>query len=163
MLRSRMLLLLLVRFTACAAYPSRVVVNEIMSENAQAGGGIVDRNGGSADWFELYNPEDRLVNVGRLWILDESGEAWRIPPLTMIGPRGHLLIFADDTRTAGTELHSPLDLGETGTLFVFGRDDELLDEAPWPPLRANHSWSRMPDGSDDWAEDDTPTPLAANE
>ncbi|MCB9679616.1 MAG: lamin tail domain-containing protein [Alphaproteobacteria bacterium] len=148
---------------ACADPPEvpEIRINEILPENTTAGGGLVDYEGESADWFELWNASPFHVDLGGMGLTNhpENPVLWTFPEGTVIGADSPLLVFADETLTVNAEIHTPVRL-ETGVLRLFDADGIEVDGVAWPPIRADHSWARLDDGT--WFEDDTPTPLEPN-
>lgn len=160
--RLRPLLITSALLAGCEPGDLPIAINEVVPQNTQAGGGLVDRKGGSADWFEIVNLSTGPVNIGMFLVVGPEGNEWRMPRRTVVDAQGYVLVFADDTSTLASELHAPLQLRDDGTLTLYDRSGRLADEVTWPALRADHSWARTPDGSDTWVEDPSPTPLAPN-
>ncbi|MCD7973565.1 MAG: lamin tail domain-containing protein [Candidatus Azobacteroides sp.] len=71
--------------------PDRIVINEIS---------------GNEKWFEIYNAEDKKVNLTgyRILKIDETGAGnfWDIPAGTEIGPKGYLSWKQDADKTDGS-------------------------------------------------------------
>ena len=83
-----------------------VVINEVQSSNDQT---ILDENGESPDWVELYNGDPTNVNLSG-WILTDKAdkpkkadEWWRFPDGSEIAPGEHLVVFADSTGLDGPQ------------------------------------------------------------
>ena len=68
-----------------------MLINEVMSANQTA---LLDENGDSSDWLELYNAGRTEVNLAG-WALSDSTNAWKWSFNSgVIAPRGFLLAFA---------------------------------------------------------------------
>jgi hypothetical protein len=131
-------------------------INEWMT-----GGSLTD------DWFEIYNPDARPVELGGLWLTDDpsiAGQAkYPIAPLSFIDGRGWVRWFADGQTSRGWDhvnfqLHA---LGES--LRLYNTNGTLIDGIDYGVLEAGVSEGRLPDGSSTFARfPATPTPAAAN-
>ena len=80
-----------------AFYPSAqsqpLLINEVMSANQ---GTLLDENGDSSDWLELYNAGNTEVNLAG-WALSDSTNAWKWSFNSgVIAPQGFLLVFASN-------------------------------------------------------------------
>ena len=65
------------------------VINEFMASNAAApplsGGEILDTDGDSSDWIELYNPAAIAFDLGGWYLTDDRDDLgkWRFPSRTI--------------------------------------------------------------------------------
>ena len=71
------LLLCLIICPAVPAHP-QVLFNEYVSSNIN---GILDEDGDSSDWIELYNPTSGTIDLGEYFLTDSAGNLnkWPIP------------------------------------------------------------------------------------
>lgn len=131
-------------------------INEIMTSNS---GAYLTETGKSPDWVEIYNPNDKIVDVGGLYITDNllNPDKWRIPSnepkITSIQPKGFLLLLADQRYTLGPE-HLGLQFSAQGEeVGLFQRKQNefvLIDSMFFPAIPANTSFGRYGDGEDEW-------------
>jgi hypothetical protein len=103
------------------AAPMPVIINEWVAANSGPGGFPDPVDGLFQDWFELYNPNDVPVNLSGFYLTDTLAQPgkWQIPPNTVIGPRGFLLVWADNQTNQnglGTngDLHASFQLNNGG-------------------------------------------------
>ncbi|MBN1542237.1 CotH kinase family protein [candidate division KSB1 bacterium] len=145
-----------------------VVINEFLAQNSTIN---TDTHGDYDDWIELYNPTDRAIDIGGLWISDDLTKpaAWQIPATasdsTTIPAGGFLLLWADKEPEQGV-LHVDIKLsvdGEQIGLFD-GSDGEFIpiDTLTFGEQTRDVSFGCYPDGSKDWRHFMTPTPGFAN-
>lgn len=81
---------------------AQVVINELMSSNS---GTVLDEDGETSDWFEVYNSGAAGVDLGGCGITDDEDPfKWRFPPIS-IPPGGHLLVFASGKDRTDTAAH----------------------------------------------------------
>ncbi len=146
----------------CVRAQSDVCINEIMAANDLA---VKDPQGDYDDWIELFNPGGVPVSLAGFYLTDDLDDPtkWQVPAGTVLPAKGYLVIWADgDTGDAG--LHAGLALNAGGDrVALFDRDGlTLLDSIRFGPQRADVSFGRDPDGSDNWITL-TPTPGASND
>lgn len=136
--------------------PLLLKINEVMSVNA---GAFLTNAGQSPDWVEIYNPNDRVVDIGGLFITDNllNPGKWQIPTndpkITSIQPKSFLVLLADQKVSLGVE-HIDLRLSRLGEEMAIyhqtGDSFVLIDSIFFPALQENTSFGRYPDGDDKW-------------
>lgn len=134
-------------------YPSRpssaVVINELMAANTCT---IADPQGQFDDWIELFNSSDQPTDLSGMYLSDDPDRPlkWRIPDGTILGPKGFLLIWADEDGEDTGGLHANFKLsasGEAVWLFDCAKNGHiLLDYVGFDILRRDQSIGRVPDG-----------------
>lgn len=144
----------------------QVVINEVVASNSS---GLQDASGAFPDWVELANLEEEEVDLSAYTFTDDPAlpQKWSFPAGTSIEAGGYLILFADGDPSTTDELHTTfrLDiLGETLTLVgPADKDLPTIDGVAYPEQTTDVSLARSPDGTGDFAPDDTPTPGAMNE
>jgi hypothetical protein len=147
-----------------AAVP--VVINEILASNGHT---RADPQGEYDDWIELYNRGSTPVNLGGMYLTDDSAEPakWQfpnnVPAQTTIPAHGYLLVWADG-EVSDPGLHVSFKLGASGeSVALFDRDGlTLIDSVLFNAQRTDVSYGRFPDGTDTWSQMEPPTPGARN-
>jgi hypothetical protein len=133
-----------------------VLINEIVAENTVA----VDEYGEKDDYIELYNAGDTEVNIAGWYLTDTPSDRKlaRIPTTdstkTVIPSKGRIIIWADGQPEQGI-LHVGFKLAKEGETLVFSRENPYeemieMDRVSYPALDDNKSYSRVPDGSNNW-------------
>ncbi|MCA9494514.1 MAG: CotH kinase family protein [Myxococcales bacterium] len=137
-----------------------VLVDEVLPGNVSVS---MDERAEFADWVDLYNPTDQTVDLTGWGLADDDNDPdWLFPVGTTIGPRGHLLIFADGEEDQGP-LHATLALDRDGDdVFLFSPDGEVADGLTWPALPNDVVWGRFPSGGTHRAPSIHATPLNDN-
>ena len=140
-------------------------INEFMASNDAA---YADENGEYDDWIEIYNAEDKDVDIAGMYISDKTDDptAYQIPSgkgATVIPAHGFLVLWADDQTDQGV-LHLPFKLSSGGEAIVLTASDgsTLIDQHVFDAQETDISEGRLPDGSDNWVKFSTPTPGASN-
>ncbi len=134
----------------------RVFVNEILSAKSE----IRDEFGNKDDYIELYNDEDEAVNVAGWFISDTpiAPKMYQIPStdeeLTTIQPKSYLILWADKEPEQGP-LHTNFSLSKNGEFVVLSKmtnygELQTVDIVRFPVLGEEETYSRFPDGSDNW-------------
>ncbi len=127
---------------------AQVWINEVVTENVTT---APDPDGKFWDWIELYNPNDEAVDLAGYALSDDRllPGKWRFPSV-LIQPQGFLLVYASDLNLTNTArpLHTNFKLKGSGeTLLLSDPADHLLDQVEVPPLMADQSMGRVPDGA----------------
>jgi hypothetical protein len=148
-------------YSAQAEVP--VVINELMASNNKF---IQDPQGQYADWIEIYNYGSNTINIGGMYLSDDSSNPtkWQFPDGTTMEAREHLIIWADED-IGDDGLHANFKLTAGGEeLCIFDRDGvTLIDSITYPGQTADISYGRYPDASDQWRFFDLPSPGQNNE
>ncbi|MGE5294145.1 MAG: lamin tail domain-containing protein [Solirubrobacterales bacterium] len=151
---------------AQAFLPGSVVINEFMAAN---GSSLRDPQGEYDDWVELFNRDNRSVNVGGLYLTDDqfSPMKWRIPDdvssLTTVPAGGYLILWLDkDIDDEG--LHATFSLDADGEeLLLFDSDGvTLTDRVAFGAQTGDVSYGRSPDGGMTWGFLESPSPGGSN-
>jgi hypothetical protein len=119
-----------------------------------------------SDWFELFNLSEGTVDLSG-WRLSEAPgnpNGFVIPAGVVIGPRGYLLIWADDYGTfTNGHLHTNFRLDRGGDdIALFDSSGALIDTVSFASQTNDVSQGRWPDGMEALYFMPTPTPLRAN-
>jgi len=156
----------LVATPVAAADPSILWINEIMASNSSS---TKDPQGHYDDWIELHNPGEAAIDAAGLYLTDNLSEPtkWRIPTdrpaLTIIPPKGYLLVWADgDVAAAG--LHAGFRLSASGDQVALYASDgvTLIDSIEFAEQRPDISFGRDSVDPSQWRYFGLPTPGAAN-
>ena len=118
-----------------------------------------------ADWFELYNPETKPVDIGGMTLTEDSTAVGRgkftIPDRTYIPAQGWVRWLADGTAEAG---HVNFSLRGQGELLrLYGSRRSAIDEVEIFNAAEGISRGRLPDGAETLNDFPlTPTPGGSN-
>ncbi len=145
---------------------TQIVVNEILASNRSTNR---DPQRQYDDWIELYNPANGSVDLAGMYLTDDTSSPtkWQFPAnspsTTTIAPHGYLIIWADG-ETASAGLHAGFKLSADGEEVALVATDgvTVIDTFTFGEQRADVSYGRYPDGSDDLRYMAVPTPGAAN-
>lgn len=115
------------------AQSSPVVLTEFMAVNETT---MVDEDGDTSDWIEIYNHSSGTVNLGGWYLTDNAGNLhkWQFPS-TLLQPQEFLLIFASgkDRNFAGQELHTNFKLGNSGEYLALVQADGVSIASEFSP------------------------------
>jgi len=107
------------------------VISEFMASNGSkeplAEGGLLDEDGDSSDWIEIYNPTDMAVHLGGWYLTNDPGnlEQWKFPSGVVLNPGQFLLVFASgkNRSSAVAELHTNFRLNIDGDYLALVQSD----------------------------------------
>jgi hypothetical protein len=125
------------------------VINEWLASNTRYPD---PTDGNFDDWFELYNPTDKPIDLIGYRLSQRATENTKfvIPSGYIIPPHGFLLVWADDDdddNEPGTDLHVNFKLSRSGDkIYLFRVDGSLQDAVNFGNQIANVSQGRCPDG-----------------
>ena len=114
-----------------------LVINEFMAVNTSepplAAGELLDEDGSSCDWIEIYNSTPTAVNIEGWYLTDDADnlKKWRFAALE-IGPRGFLVLFASgkDRDDPDGQLHTDFKIsGQAGFLALVMPDGKTMAQA----------------------------------
>jgi hypothetical protein len=117
------------------------VISEFMASNGSkeplAEGGLLDEDGDSSDWIEIYNPTNQAVHLGGWYLTDEADnlEQWRFPAGVALNPGQFLVVFASgkDRAVAGAELHTNFSLDAEGEYLALVESDGVTVAHEYSP------------------------------
>lgn len=102
---------------------SELVMNEVAPSN-DATTDVVDEYGIHSDWFEIYNPTDKAIDLAGLYLSDDENNIIKSlipfthPDSTVIEPKGFVRFWADNATYRGP-LHADFKLSNTGRNGVY--------------------------------------------
>ena len=111
-----------------------VVITEFLASNQN---GLLDEDGATSDWIELYNDGAAPVNLSGWRFTDDSADLfkWTFPAVT-IEPKGFLIVFASnkDRAVATAPLHTNFKLNSDGGYLALVRPDTTFSTVfnPYP-------------------------------
>ena len=125
-----------------------IVINEFMAANKST---LLDEDGVSSDWLELYNAGTTNVSLDGWYLTDDAGDLvqWKIPAVSL-SPHEYLVIFAsgENRRVATNELHTNFGLkkdGEYLALVATNGIDVIHEFSPlYPPQVTDMSYGLGP-------------------
>ena len=142
-----------------------IVINEFMASNS---GALLDADGDSSDWVELFNPTEDVIDLTGWYLSDDQDDLtkWTFPNES-IGAGEYLVVFASGKDRTTGELHTNFRLRAAGEALLLTEPDGETIAAGYPkdfpPQRSDVSFG-IPTGgvSSNATVLDMPTPGAAN-
>ena len=135
---------------------ARVVINEFVTSNTV----ILDEDGDSSDWIELYNSGSQPVNLMGYGLSDDRGDSfkWVFPEYDM-QPGEYLLVFASgkDRRTPSPYFHTSFGLSANDdAVRLTPQDQSYNEEVLIIEIPRNLSYGRHSNGEFELYRDITP-------
>ena len=138
-------------------------INELCASNNS----LIDNYGGTPDWFEIYNPNDTVVDLAGWYVSDEwdylTKHRFAVNDSTKIPAHGFKLMYADGETAQGC-LHTSFNLDAGGDQIYLTTPDahSIIDSANFGFQVTDTSYGRYPDGSPLWEFFSYTTPGASN-
>jgi len=140
---------------------SPIVINEIMPNNRY---GLLDSEGDSSDWIELYNPTEYNLSLGGYALSDDELELdkWLFPDDITIGAKEYLVVFlSDKNKLTNGELHTSFVLGDSDeVIMLIDKKGAIASSIDLEEMPGNVSKGRVADGS--YGYFTMPTPNSEN-
>jgi len=112
---------------------AQVTINEFLASN---GGTLLDEDGDSSDWIELYNAGNTAVSLQGWYLTDERAvlKKWRCPEVSL-APKGFLVVFASgkNRAVAGAPLHTSFNLAAGGDYLALAKADGVTIASEFAP------------------------------
>lgn len=145
-----------------ASPPTTIWINELAADAQTL---VSDEAAEFEDWVELHNAGPGTVDLGGMSLTDDLSNPtkWVLPPGTLVGAGGHVLVWCDAEAGDGP-LHAAFKLSASGEeLGLFAADGvTLLDFVSWNRQYPELSFGRKHDAGPFFGLLATPTPGAAN-
>tara|TARA_B100000700_G_scaffold329065_1_gene449135 strand:+ start:311 stop:2656 length:2346 start_codon:yes stop_codon:yes gene_type:complete len=139
-------ILVLIYFALNNVLSQNLVINEFMSSNQNV---ILDQDGDSPDWIEIYNAGDEVLNLNNFKLSDDINavDKWSFPNVD-IYPSQFLLVFCSGKNVhANNELHTNFKIKQSGeSLFLSNSNGVVISSTPEIYLPTNYSYGCVADG-----------------
>ena len=147
-----------------AATSENVKINEIMAANVDV---YRDPSTNFGPWVELYNPTDKGVDLGGLYITDDANDLKKHRLVDYYGvlPAHDFAVLNFDhfeiyTYYSNRQINDKLDC-DGGTIIV-SDGENIISAVTYPEAISRVSYARTTDGGEVWGTTDNPTPGASN-
>ena len=156
--------------TVVASDPSNLVINEIQVANIDQ---FLDPSFNYGGWMEIYNPGNKSVSLGNLYVSDDPNDLtkFQLPyDFGAVPAGGFATIWFDHHDVRGgkeysDEAYKQVDFKleyEGGAIYLSDTGGQLITSQTYPAAIQRCSYARTADGSGTWQMCATPTPAAAN-
>src|SRR4051812_11354385 len=136
----------------------QVVINEVMAENTT----VLNADGTTTDWVELYNTSPQAVSIGGFSLTDNPTipRKWEFPKNLTLPGNAYLVVVLDSS--PHLSLSANFSIKGTGDqLVLYSSTTNQVDIVRFGPQVANLTIGRIPNGTGAFALT-TPTPGSAN-
>ena len=111
-----------------SAFSQEIVINEFQASNAST---VSDPDFGAyADWIELYNTTDQVVDLGGWYLTDNIVDTtqWVFPSGVTMDPGAYLVVWADGEDVNQTDPHTNFRLSIGGeSIGLFDETKAMVD------------------------------------
>lgn len=101
-----------------------LLISEFMASNGSrlplGPGDLLDADGDSSDWLEIYNPTDASIDISGWYLTDDRADLtqWAFPDGVTVEPGAFLVVFASGKDRGGAELHTNFKLNAGGSYLA---------------------------------------------
>ena len=136
---------------------SKLVINEVMTSNK---GAYADQNGKIFDYLEIYNGNEKYINLKDYGLSDDKGKVKWVFPETIIGPKEYVVVFLSGTRSEGLYTNFKLKSSGGEVMTLFKPNGKVVDAVETVALDSNTVMARDLNGK--WVVQTEATPGYSN-
>jgi len=141
------LILYFILFNICYHANGQIVINEVFVSNVSTN--LDTKYYNYSGWVELYNNNTTDINLGNYYFSDiESDKTkWKLPPGLIKGNQFAIFWFNEHNISN----HTSFKLNAKGSkIILYKNDGSVVDSVNYPKQYPNISFSRYPDGAENW-------------
>lgn len=144
--------------------PKDLIINEVMANNLDV---HLDASCNYGSWFEVYNPTDKYIDLGGLYVSSDPTNLKQhklVDYYGCVAPYGYAIISYDHyevfTKNAYRQINGDLSL--KGGTVILSDGNTILSSVDYPAAMPRISYARTTDGGEEWGLTGTPTPEQSN-
>ncbi|MBP5338554.1 MAG: lamin tail domain-containing protein [Prevotella sp.] len=146
--------------TASTLATAALVINELMAANV----GVEMSPASNFDsWIEIYNPGDKAIDLGGLYLSDNAANLtrWQMPnDMGSVPANGFKVVWLGSNDIKATQ--APFKLDCDGGTIILSDGSSQICTASYPTAISRTAWARKGDGSNEWGWTANATPGATN-
>lgn len=146
------------------ATAQNIIINELMAANVDV---YRDKSTNFGSWVELYNPTDKGVNLGGLYVTDDATNLKKHRLVDYYGAlpaHGYAVLDFDHkeiyTKAAWRQIDDKL--STSGGTIIISDGTNIIAQQAYPAAISRASYARLTDGATEWGTTSTPTPGLPN-
>ena len=146
--------------TATTLATAALVINELMAANV---GEAISPAINFDSWIEIYNPGDKDVNLGGLYLSDDDSNLrlWQMPgDMGSVPAKGFKVVWLGSNDIKATQ--APFKLDCDGGTIILSDGSTKICSADYPAAISHTAWARKSDGTGEWGWTAVATPGATN-
>ena len=144
--------------------PYNLIINEVMANNLDV---YLDASCNYGSWFEVYNPTDKYVDLGGLYVSSDPTNLKQhklVDYYGYVAPHGYAVISYEHyevfTQNAYRQINDELNL--KGGAIVLSDGNTIISSVNYPAAQPRISYARKTDGGEEWGFTGVPTPEQSN-
>ena len=142
-----------------------LVINEIMASNADV---YLDPSFNYGCWVELYNPSDKGISLGGLYVTDDPNNLTKkrlIDNYDVLPAKGYALLNFDHHEVWKMVSYRQIDdkLDCDGGIIILSDGNKILVQQEYPKALSRISYARTTDGGPEWSWTGNPSPGTSNQ
>lgn len=145
--------------------PKDLVINEVMANNIDV---YLDASSNYGTWFEVYNPTDKFISLGGLYVSSDATNLKQhrlVDNYGVVAPHGYAIVSYDHyevfTQNSYRQINDKLNI-DGGEIYL-SDGTNIYTSVVYPIGLPRISYARTTDGGDTWGYTGTPTPEESNE
>ena len=147
------------------ATSENIIINEIMAANVDM---YLDPSKNYGSWVELFNPTNKGVPLGGLYVSDDPNNLKKHRLVNRYGAlpaHGFALLNFDHFEVFTAEAYRQIDdkLDCEGGTIIISDGTNIIAQEDYPPAISRMSYARTTDGGPTWGWTGTPSPNVSNE
>jgi len=138
-----------------------LVINEMMASNL---GEAMSPATNFDSWIEVYNPGDKAIDMGGMYLSKSDADLkfWQMPTnIGSVPAKGFKVIWLGSNEIKATQGTFKLDC-DGGKLYLSDKNGNVIDSQEYPKAISHTSWARKTDGGSEWGWTANVTPEASN-
>ena len=123
-----------------------LVISEVMASNHTS---VPDENGNYADWIELWNRSENVINLKGVGLSDKGTSIKFLFPDMDLQPDGRVIVFCDNTNRveSGAPLHARFKLSSSGeSVYLYDPNAFQIDSVTYRILSSDTGYALLEDG-----------------
>ena len=142
-----------------------LIINEIMAANVDV---YLDPSFNYGSWVELYNPTDKSVALGGLYVSDDPNNLKKQHLLRSYGSlpaHGYAILNFDHHEVWTSASYRQIDgkLDCDGGVIILSDGTNIITQQEFPEAISRMSYARTTDGGSEWGVTSNPSPGASNQ
>ena len=141
-----------------------LIINEVMANNLDV---YLDASCNYGSWFEVYNPTDKVIDLGGLYVSSDAANLKQhklVDYYGYVAPHGYAVISYDHcevfTQNAYRQINDELSLKASTVILSDGNN--IISSVNFPATKPRISYARKTDGGEEWGYTGNPTPEQSN-
>ena len=141
-----------------------LIINEVMANNIDV---FLDASCNYGTWFEVYNPTDKVIDLGGLYVSSDPANLRQhklVDYYGYVAPHGYAVISYDHYEVFAPNSYRQINdkLDTKGGTIILSDGTTPYASVTYPAAMPRISYARKTDGGEEWGYTGNPTPEQSN-